>query len=218
MRSPGLVYALFIMAEVGCVMLAAGGSTRMGTWKMILPWGSSTIIEHSARTALKVCARLTLVAGFRAEELIDRFQDWPQVEVVRNPDYKTGMFSSVQAGAQAVAEGSFFLALADMPGVGEAIYRDLLDWNTRLSSAFALSEEAYGVIPQFRGKKGHPLLLSPQMRARILRTDVSKTLRDVLAGVPTVIVPVDEPGILHDIDTPADYHFSDPERQPRDSR
>jgi len=170
------------------------------------------------RTALKVCARLILVAGFRAEELIDRFRDWPQLEVVRNPDYKTGMFSSVHAGVRAVAEGAFFLALADMPGVGEAIYRDLLDWNVRLSSAFASSEEAYGVIPQFKGKKGHPLLLSPQMRARILRTDVGKTLRDVLAGVPTVIVPVDEPGILHDIDTPADYHSSGPPRPPRDLR
>ena len=195
-------------------MLAAGSSTRMDTWKMMLPWGDSTIIEHSVRTALKVCARLILVVGFRAEELIGVFKDWPRVEVVRNPGYQAGMFSSVQAGAQVVAEGAFFLALADMPAVPEAVYRYLLGWHTRLSPAFASADRAYGVIPQFKGKKGHPLLLSPQMRARILRTDVSQTLRDVLADVPTVIVPVDEPGILHDIDTPADYHSWDPERGP----
>jgi molybdenum cofactor cytidylyltransferase len=215
MHPPGLVYSFSVMAEAECLMLAAGSSTRMDNWKMMLPWGRSTIIEHSVRTALKVCTRLILVVGFRAEELIEIFEDWQQVEVVRNPDYQAGMFSSVQAGVKVVADGAFFLALADMPGVPEAVYGELLDWHARLSPAFAPAEGAYGVIPQFKGKKGHPLLLSPQMRARILRTDVSNTLRDVLAEVPTVIVPVDEPGILHDIDTPADYHSWGPGRDSR---
>jgi hypothetical protein len=58
-----------VMAEVECVMLAAGRSSRMDDWKMTLPWGKSTIVEHSVRTALNVCARVVLVAGFRAEEL-----------------------------------------------------------------------------------------------------------------------------------------------------
>ena len=212
MQSLGLVYASPVMPDLECVMLAAGSSTRMDTWKMMLPWGGSTIIEHSVRTALQVCPRLILVTGFRAEELIEVFRDWPRVEVVTNPDYQSGMFSSVQQGVRSVAEGAFFLALGDMPGVGEATYRDLLDWNVRLSSAFTAAEQAYAVIPQYKGKKGHPLLLSAQMRTRILKTDVSKTLRDVLAEVPTVIVPADEPGILHDIDTPADYHSWSPGR------
>ena len=200
-------------------MLAAGSSTRMDSWKMMLPWGGSTIIGHSAGTALKVCSRLILVVGFRAEELAAFFKDWPQVEVVSNPDYQAGMFSSVQAGARVVAGGEFFLALGDMPGVVEGIYRDLLGWSRGLSEAFAVLESPYAVIPQYRGKKGHPLLLSAQMRTRILQADLTKTLRDVLAGVPTVIVPADEPGILHDIDTPADYQSWSPDRDSaRDSR
>jgi molybdenum cofactor cytidylyltransferase len=125
------------------------------------------------------------------------------------------MFSSVQRGVQAVTGEPFFLALADMPGVSEAIYRELLDLNTRLSSAFIAAENAYGMIPQFKGKKGHPLLLSAQMRDRILRTEAGKTLRDVLAEVPTVVVPVNEEGILHDIDTPTDYRSF---RPPADAR
>jgi molybdenum cofactor cytidylyltransferase len=135
--------------------------------------------------------------------------------VVSNPDYQKGMFSSVQRGVQAVAEGAFFLALADMPGVGEPIYRDLLEWNARLSPTFTATESPYAVIPQFKGKKGHPLLLSAQMRTRILQTEAAKTLRDVLAQVPTVIVPVNESEILHDIDTPADYHSRNPARDSR---
>jgi molybdenum cofactor cytidylyltransferase len=210
--SPRSVYPFPVMDDFQCVMLAAGGSTRMKTWKMMLPWGSSTIIEQSVGTALRVCSRLILVVGFRARELIEVFKDQPRVEVVTNPDYQAGMFSSVQIGVRAVAEGNFFLALADMPGVSEGIYGDLLEWSRRLSRGFAARHSPYAVIPQYRGKKGHPLLLSAEMRAMVLQADLSRTLRDVLAEVPTVIVPAEEPGILHDIDTPADYSSWGPRR------
>jgi molybdenum cofactor cytidylyltransferase len=194
------------MAEIECLMLAAGSSNRMDAWKMTLPWGESTIVEHSVRTALSICSRVVLVAGYRAEELVQRFRQWPQVEVVRNERYESGMFSSVQRGAQAAGEGrEFFVALADMPQVSRAIYLELLEWSRRLSSLFAPRGAAYALIPKFRGKKGHPLLLSPQMRHKILKAEVCKTLRDVLAEVPTLVVPVDEQGILQDIDTPGDY-------------
>ena len=178
------------MADVECVMLAAGRSTRMDGWKMTLPWGESTIVEHSLRAALDVCSRVVLVAGFRAE-------------VMNNERYEEGMFSSVQGGVRSIGNGSFFLALGDMPGVSGDIYRTLLGWDRRLVSIFRGT--AHAVIPKYRGKKGHPLLLSPEVKTRILDTDISRTLRDVMAEVPTVIVPVDDHGILHDIDTPADY-------------
>jgi molybdenum cofactor cytidylyltransferase len=203
------------MSKAECVMLAAGSSTRMERWKMMLPWGGSTIIEHSVKTALSVCDRLVVVVGHRARELGAVFEGWSRVEVVENPGYQEGMFSSVRRGVQAVAEGSFFLALGDMPGVGGSVFADLLDWSSRLSSVFACAGSPYAVIPQFKGKKGHPLLLSDEMRVRILAADGAKTLRDVLAGVPTLIVPIDEPGILHDIDTPVDYRSWGPPADPR---
>jgi molybdenum cofactor cytidylyltransferase len=175
----------------------------MDVWKMTLPWGETTIAENSVRNALDVCDRVVLVAGFRAEELEELFRNWPRVEVVKNERYEEGMFSSVQMGVRSVGNRSFFLALGDMPGIPGDIYRNLLDWDRRLASIF--SGRSHAVIPKYRGKKGHPLLLSPEVKTRILQTDVSRTLRDVLAEVPTVIVPVDDQGILHDIDTSADY-------------
>jgi len=191
------------MTDVECVMLAAGRSTRMDGWKMTLPWGESTIVEHCLRAALAVCARVVLVAGFRAEQLESLFRDWPQVEVVNNERYEQGMFSSVQRGVRSIGNGSFFLALGDMPGVPGDIYGTLLGWDRKLASI--LAGTAYAVIPKYRGKKGHPLLLSPEVKTRILDIGISRTLREVLAEVPTVVVPVDDHGILHDIDTPADY-------------
>jgi molybdenum cofactor cytidylyltransferase len=203
MREPWLVYALIVMVD--CLMLAAGSSTRMDVWKMTLPWGQATIVEHSVQIALDLCSRVIVVTGFRADELAERFRDWPRIEVVRNSDYEMGMFCSVQRGAGTLGKNPFFLALADMPSVTGAVYTGMLAWYDRFATVFAAAGTDYAVIPKHKGKKGHPLLLSPGVRTRILQTDPSKTLRHVLAEVPTVAVPVDEPGILQDIDTPADY-------------
>jgi molybdenum cofactor cytidylyltransferase len=193
------------MAEIDCLVLAAGKSSRMEDWKMTLPWNCGTVIEQSVRTALEVCSRVVLVAGFRAEELFELFRDQPRVEVVRNEKFTEGMFSSIQKAVRSAREGAFFIALGDMPEISVEVFRELAEWERRLRPVFAASGLPYGVIPKYGGKKGHPVLLSSGMRSRILETDVSKTLRDVLALVPTVIVPVEEGGVLQDIDTPEDY-------------
>jgi molybdenum cofactor cytidylyltransferase len=193
------------MLEIDCLVLAAGRSSRMDDWKMTLPWNESTVIEQSVGTALEVCSRVVLVAGFRGEELLELFRDRPRVEVVRNERFAEGMFSSIHRAVRSVRDGAFFIALGDMPEIAAEVFGALAGWAGRLQPAFAAAGLPYGVIPKCAGKKGHPVLLSSGMKSRILETDVSKTLRDVLALVPTVIVPVEEGGVLQDIDTPEDY-------------
>ena len=48
-----------------CIMLAAGLSSRMGKWKMMLPWGKGTILDSALASALAFCDRVVLVTGFR---------------------------------------------------------------------------------------------------------------------------------------------------------
>jgi molybdenum cofactor cytidylyltransferase len=176
-----------------CVMLAAGKSTRMDAWKMMLPWGASTIIETTVEQALAVCSRIILVAGYRADELAALFQGRKEVRVVVNPDFQAGMFASIQCGTALVRSERFFLALGDMPLVDAEIYRALLQY------------PGEAVIPKYRGKKGHPLLLSEAVRRRIPELAPTDTLRSVLAEFPTLAVPVESKGVLHDIDNPEDY-------------
>jgi len=194
-----------MMDELDCVVLAAGSSTRMERWKMTLPLGDCTVVERTVRTALEVCSRVILVGGYRGQELESLFRSWKRVEVVINPLFEQGMFSSVQQGSRFVTSDGFFVALGDMPGVEAETYRTLLRWREGSAALFAALSAAYAVIPKYRGKKGHPLLLSAAMREKVSGFDSGKTLRDVLAGVPAVIVPVEDRYILHDIDTPEDY-------------
>lgn len=81
-----------------CVMLAAGLSSRMGKWKMMMPWGEGTILDSALASALAFCDRVVLVTGFRGDELAACYRDHPGVEVVFNPQYQDGMFSSIQCG------------------------------------------------------------------------------------------------------------------------
>ena len=180
-------------------MLAAGASSRMERWKMTLPFGTRTVIEASVGAALEVCARVILVAGYRAGELIELFRGRQRVLPVVNERWAEGMFCSLRCGVQQVRTERFFLSLGDMPRVGGAVYRVL-----------AAQPAIDAVIPKYRGKKGHPLLLSAAVARAVLARQASDgqpepTLRDVLAELPALTVPVDDPYILKDIDTAEDY-------------
>ncbi len=180
--------------RIDCVMLAAGMSSRMKKWKMALPCKDATVIECSVRNALNVCSRVILVAGHRAGELEQLFQGWKRVELILNPRYREDMFTSVKIGAAHVKTKRFFLALGDMPMVEPTVYRALLKYTY-----------AEAVIPKYRGKKGHPLLLAQGVAKYITEFKEKGSLRDVLALFPTLTVPLETDHILCDIDNQEDY-------------
>ena len=199
----------------------------MKAWKMTLPCRESTIVECSVQNALESCSRVILVSGYRGDELARLFAGRDRVLVVHNSDYELGMFSSVQCGLTRVNTGRFFLALGDMPLVAAAVYKILLEYgsfdhslpggrdapadrnlpddHSVSGSHSAPAGRIHGIIPKYRGKKGHPLLLSAEVARRIVAFDREKSMREVLALYPILTVPVDCEEVLHDIDDAEDY-------------
>jgi len=182
------------MDQADGIVLAAGLSTRMSSWKMTLPFGDSTVIECTVRSALEVCGRVILVTGFRAAETASCFAGWAGVEIAENPDYHMGMFSSVRVGAARVQSRRAFVALGDMPGVKPAVYRALLH---------ATPHDV--IVPAFHGKKGHPLLVSTRVLESVLATQGPVTLRDVIAPFSPRLLPVESESVVRDIDCDEDY-------------
>ena len=91
-------------SNVGIVMLAAGGSTRMGTPKQLLPFRGRTLLRHAALTALEsVCRPVVIVLGAHADALRPEL-DGLDVHVVENKDWPEGMSSSLRVGMQALME------------------------------------------------------------------------------------------------------------------
>lgn len=186
--------------RVTAVLLAAGLSTRMGEFKQLMPYGSSTIVGTCAATLLGTSAdEIVVVTGHRADE-VERSLGGCALRFVRNPSYEDGMASSVIAGVRAASPGnSVMICLCDQPHVPADVHETVL-------AAYRASGAAV-VVPTIAGDSGHPVIFDSSLRDEILAIDPAVGLRGVTYANrdSTLRVPVDAVGVLDDIDTQEDY-------------
>ena len=175
-----------------CILLAAGASTRMGRPKLELPFGSSTILGTAIDNALAAGLRVILVA--RPDDLFARRHAGPRVELAINPDPDRGMLSSLKHGLALARSERFFFIPADMPSVGPGIYREL--------AGYALASP---VLPSFRGRTGHPVLLPSSLIPAMLDLAENVPLKALIASANPVYAEIGEDSILRDIDTFEEY-------------
>ncbi|MBC7234280.1 MAG: nucleotidyltransferase family protein [Chloroflexi bacterium] len=179
--------------QIDAVVLAAGRSSRCSRYKLALSLGDKAVIERSIEGMYSLVQRIIVVVGFYQEAVRRLLAPYARVEFAPREDLGEDMFGSVRVGVARVRAGRFFLQPADIPLVGQAVYERLL------------ATEADVAIPIYAGRKGHPLLLSSEIIPDILAAPPESTLRDVLAGRKAALVPVEDEGILLDIDTLEDY-------------
>ena len=186
---------------VSAIILAAGEAKRMGTLKQLLPLGQSTLlgktIEHVAASRVD---ETIVVLGCQAETIISRLQGAP-VKIVVNPCYREGMSTSIVTGLKAAAAtaDAVMLVLADQPLIDSQVINQILD---------AFNSHRRGiVVPTYRGKRGHPVVISLNYKAELLALRGDIGAREIIARHPEDVleVEVDFPGITIDIDTEEDY-------------
>lgn len=187
--------------QVAGVVLAAGESRRMGRLKALLPFGTCTVIEQVLQTLLQVdLSEVTVVLGHRASEIRAVIEPLP-VRILYNPDYRYGMTTSIQVALRDIAPSpdAYLLALVDQPHIGPEPIQQIL-------TAFAHARKGI-VIPTYRGKRGHPIVLAATYRNDVLALTRQQGLNLVTRGHPedTLEVPVDTDDILRDMDYQADY-------------
>jgi molybdenum cofactor cytidylyltransferase len=113
--------------RIAGVLLAAGLSSRMGRNKLLLDLGGRTVVRRAAETALEAgLSPLLVVVGHERERVAAALKDLPLVTVT-NPDYASGMNTSLRAGIAAVPDdcAGALLLLSDMPLVSAAMLREL---------------------------------------------------------------------------------------------
>ncbi len=181
------------MRDVEGVILAAGLSTRSGRFKMMLPLGDKTVIEATVEGMSPFVDKVIVVLGWQAERLRGLLQRRPNLELVDNAQYREGMFSSVRAGIARVSAARFFLVPGDQPLIAPQVYAQLLSVHDAV------------VIPTYRGRKGHPVLLRRALIPEILAMPAEATLRDAIERTGYTTVEVGDEGILLDLDTAEDY-------------
>ena len=184
---------------IWAIILAAGESKRMGRPKMLLPLGGKTIVETVVGTALGSSVDKVLVVLGAKRNRIDRLLKPFPVETVYNPDFHTGMLSSVQAGFAALPDGveAAVVLLGDQPFVSAGVI-------DRLCAAQAVSP---GCIPVCGDRRGHPVLIPAAFRNEIPLLSDAVGLRELIHRHEDKIVEieVEEDAVLMDIDDPEAY-------------
>lgn len=189
------------------IILAAGQSKRMGQPKMLLPWGSLTVIEHVITTFLNADVKDILVVTGGAHEQVERAIDRYPVRIIQNRDYAAGeMLSSLQCGLRKLPDQvqAILIGLGDQPQIQEGSIRLICE-------AYKESRSSL-IVPSFQMKRGHPWLVARALWNEILKLRPPETLRDFLNHYADEIqyVSVETPTILADLDTPEDYQNSRP--------
>jgi molybdenum cofactor cytidylyltransferase len=191
--------------SVGVIILAAGASRRMGKPKLLLPWGTTSVLGRLLQQcdALKA-GQVAVVCASGAKPLpeeLDRL-GFPQANRIFNPAPDRGMFSSIQCAANWtgwMAELSHFLImLGDQPHLRVETLRQLQDFGALNPNKICQ--------PIRGGRRKHPVLLPKRVFAE-LRNSSAGDLKQVLIAHASELSGFESPdeGLDLDMDTPEDY-------------
>ena len=187
--------------NIDIIILAAGKSERMGQQKLLMPYAKTSILENIISKALASDAgEVYVVTGSHRKEVSESIKHLP-VKLVFNRDYERGMLSSVQCGFNGLSSTAKagLILLGDQPMVQTAVINKLIESYYKSGKGI--------VIPVYKGKKGHPVLIDVKYRDQINALDPAIGLRQLVDEKAYDIheIEVENNTILKDIDTIEDY-------------
>jgi len=180
------------------VVLAAGGSTRLGRRKQLLTRDGETLVHRAARLALASGAtRVLVIAGAHADDVVAAVSDLP-VACLVNAQWRTGLAGSVRVAAEELAThaDATLLLTCDQPALDVAYLLALLAASRRAPSGSAAT--------RLGDRVGIPAVVAPTMLRAALAVQGDRGLRDVLNAADAGVIGCDAPDLGVDIDTPDD--------------
>ena len=185
------------------VVLSAGESSRMGRPKALLPIQGQKFIERIIRViGQSRVGRTIVVLGHHAEQLRGQIEHLP-VEVVINPDYRSGQLSSLQVAIRHIRDDDrcdgMLVHLVDHPFIDVALVDALIE------SFFETKKMI--VVPSYKGKRGHPVIFSRELFGELLNAPLDQGAKAVVNAhrQETLEIEWHDEGITLDIDTPELY-------------
>jgi molybdenum cofactor cytidylyltransferase len=183
------------------VILAAGGSSRLGRPKQLLPWQGKNLLQHAVQTALEITTQPVVVTGAHADQLAAAV-DSSQVQVVFNPEWEQGIASSIRCGLQALlnrtpAPEQVIFMVCDQPFVTSDLLLELIQEQQKSGKAIVASAYA--------GTLGIPALFEKSMFPQLLDLQGDTGAKKIMQQHPDQTASVDFPQGNIDIDTGAQY-------------
>ncbi|MDC7995338.1 nucleotidyltransferase family protein [Altibacter sp. HG106] len=192
------------MNNIAVLLMAAGGSSRMGQPKPLLPWHQTTLIEHQLSVLQQLSDKVFVVLGAHSEGIVPVLSNY-SVETVINATWKQGMGRSIALGVEKAVKThpeiqGILIALVDQPLIGMEHFKQLLSEFKPDAQQIIVSKEReadWWGAPVLFDRHFFPELqtLSGDTGAKKLSMKYTHSL---------VLVPCDTS--LEDMDTPEAYH------------
>ena len=178
----------------------------MENFKPLLEYNRNTFITSILEKLYPFCDSIGIVTGFKSEEVKYEIKmfineanlDKSKIQIIYNPDYEKGMYSSLLAGLKDLLDCDWLLYhFVDQPHIPAGFYTDFtkqiedsLDW----------------IQPKYNQMKGHPILLKKSLFGQILESKIN-SLKEISQSrsIKKKIWNCAYPQIVEDIDTKEDY-------------
>ena len=192
--------------RVGVVLLAAGGSSRLGRPKQLLVHEGKTLVRRAAEAAVAAkCGPVVVVLGAQTEAVTAELAGLP-VRTVHTADWGAGMGSSLRVGLKALdaeepagtgpAVDAALVMLCDQLRVDAGHLRTLVETFTRTRASLVASG--------YEGTRGVPALFSRALFPELEALAPDQGARGVISRDPSRVVEVALAGGGEDVDTAAD--------------
>lgn len=194
---------------IAALVLAAGGSKRLGRPKQLEPWGSTTLLGHVLdRVRSFPIPEAWVVLGADLEKVLDEV-DLSGFGVVENPEWEEGLASSLRVGLDALTRLSradaAMIVLGDQPDVSKDVVVSLIEHHRR--------SRAMAVVPKYRYTMGNPVIVDRTLWPRLMSLEGDEGAKRLLVAHPEWVEEVWFEKLLpRDVDTAADVEELRPRR------
>jgi molybdenum cofactor cytidylyltransferase len=184
----------------GAIVLAAGGSARLGTAKQLLEKEGLPLVARIVDEVLASGAFPVVVVAGAREDAIRAAISGRQVLVVGNPGWAAGLSGSVKMGLAALVEadpdvGAVLLTPCDQPALSSEIIG-------RLAAAHASTGRI--ACSRFNGRNASPAVFGRGSFPALATLTGDRGARELLNGDPAGIEAIELPALALDLDTAAD--------------
>ncbi|PIE90244.1 MAG: hypothetical protein CR997_06555 [Acidobacteria bacterium] len=201
-------------SSISCILLAAGGSRRMGGEQKVLLSLNQMSFLHRIVTQILACkpGQIVVVTGHHSKRIEAHLQAMPawyersnatEKVIVFNRVWESGMASSIQAGMGALSRKckGVMIALGDLPLIRNETYG-------RICNHF-LRHPAKIIRPVCDQKPGHPVIFPRARFSELSQLKGDKGGSQLFSehDHELLLVPVNDPGIYRDIDSWQDWQL-----------
>ena len=182
--------------------MAAGGSSRMGTPKQLLPWKSTTLIENVMSNVLQLeSSKLIVVLGANSEQITPKIESYP-IEVIYNPNWKKGLGNSISFGANYIKNNyqtdGILIVLADQPLIHSSYLKKMI-------GEIEPNRQQIIATKYPNAKLGVPALFDASYLEELSTIDGDKGAKILLEKYSDQLISTQFETNIFDVDTEEDY-------------